>query len=210
MTRIFFIERALRQIYGGQPSDDATISKNLVNSWLEDATAVAAKVNYTESIKIDGIAYTNGSFYTTYKSLTVTKDEQFLYKVQLPHTPVGLGTDEGVSTCIFSDGTKNSYPLIWMTQNQKAIHRGMRSIPNKILGYSEGQYVYAESTINLAQYTAKVCMVSAGDSTDLNSALNVPQDYFPAMVEYIKQQLVFERMQPVDVQSDGLDAIKTT
>ena len=53
-------------------------------------------------------------------------------------------------------------------------------------------------------------MVSAGDSTDLNSTLNVPQDYFPAMVEYIKQQLVFERMQPVDVQSDGLDAIKTT
>lgn len=51
-------------------------------------------------------------------------------------------------------------------------------------------------------------MISAGDSTDLNSELNVPSDYFPVMVEYIKQQLMFERSVPVDGANDGRDAIK--
>jgi hypothetical protein len=38
----------------------------------------------------------------------------------------------------------------------------------------------------------------------------VPADYYPAMVEYLKAQLMFEKSQPVDVQRDGMDAIKTT
>ena len=66
------------------------------------------------------------------------------------------------------------------------------------------------STLLLNQYTFNVTMVSGGDSTDLNSTLNVPSDYWPIMVEYIKQQLVFERNQPVDVSNDGSDQIKTT
>lgn len=210
MTRLFFIQRTLRQIYGGEPSDDATITVNLVNGWLSDAIGIAAKTNYTDSIKIDGIAYINGSFYTTYKGLAITKDDTFLYKVTLPDIPFGLGMDEGISTCVFTDGVQIAQPVIWITQNQKALHRNMRPIPNRILAYSEGKFIYAESTILLTQYTSNVCMVSGGDSTDLNSTLNVPADYYPVMVDYIKQQLLFERMQPVDVQNDGLDAEKTT
>ena len=53
-------------------------------------------------------------------------------------------------------------------------------------------------------------MISGGDSTDLDSTLNVPSDYLPVMNEYIKNQLVFERQMPLDVQNDGVDAIKTT
>lgn len=210
MTRRFFIERTLRQIYNGQPSDDATITPNLVNTWLNDGIGIAAKTNYTDSIKIDGIAYINDSFYTTYKNLAVSKDEMFLWKVTLPHIPIGLGNNEGVSTCVFTDGNQNSYPLIKMTQFQKAYYRSMRPIPNKILGYLEGEFIYAISTIQLSSYTAKACMISGGDSTNLDSTLNVPDDYLPVIVEYIKQQLGFERVQPVDVSNDGLDAIKTT
>jgi len=37
MTRYAFIERILRQIYNGQPSDDSSITYNQVNQWLNDA-----------------------------------------------------------------------------------------------------------------------------------------------------------------------------
>lgn len=212
MQRRAFIEMIRRQIYNGLPSDDATITVGLVNVWLDQAIAVAAKTNYTDSLKLDGIAYINNSFYTTFKTLSVTEDDQFLWRITLPQIPVGIGYNEGVSTLIFkdSDSAQLSYPVIWLTQNQVGYQRGMRAIPNKILAYSQGEYIYVMSTLLLSEYTANVTMVSGGLSSNLDSTLNVPSDYLPVIVEYIKQQLAFEHAQPVDVQNDGLDAIKTT
>jgi len=209
MKRITFIERVRRQIYNGQPSSDATITVGLVNNYLDDAIAVAAKTNYTDSIKLDGIAYINGSFYTTYKGLTVSADEQFLYKITLPHLPFGIGQEEGVSTLKFKgNDSEISQPIIWLTQNQKSYAQDMRPIPNKLLGYSEGQDVFVMSTIMLTQYTAMVTMVSGGDSTNLNSTLNVPADYFPIMDEFLKQQLMAERLVPQDTTNEGSDQPK--
>lgn len=68
MTRRVWIERCLRQIYGGQPSDDSTITVNLVNVWLSTGIGLAAKANYKDNISIDGIGYINNSFYTKLKS----------------------------------------------------------------------------------------------------------------------------------------------
>lgn len=210
MTRRFFIQRTLRQIYGGEPADDATITTNLVNGWLNDAIGVAAKTNYTDALKLDGIAYVNGGFYTTYKNLTVVAGEQFLYKITIPHIPFGIGQNEGVSTLVFKDNSSRqiSQSVIWLTQAQKAFFNNMRPIPNKMSGYQEGEFIYVKSTLILTPYTAQVCMISGGDATDLNSTLNVPSDYFPVMVEYIKQQLMFERGVSVDDTNDGRDVIK--
>lgn len=209
MDRRTFIERALRQIYNGHPPDDATITVNLVNTWLPDATASAAKASYTDNLKLDGIAYVNGGFYTTFKGLSVSADEFNLWKIELPHIPVGLGSNEGINTAQIKENSTNiSKPLTWINQSQKTFYQNMRPIPNKVLAYSEGKFIYVISTILLNQYTASVTMVSGGDDTDLDSELNVPPDYFPLMVEYIKQQLLFEKMQAVDNVNDGLDSIK--
>ena len=78
------------------------------------------------------------------------------------------------------------------------------------MAYSEGEFVYVISDIPLNQYTAQVTMVSGGDSTDLDSTLNVPPDYFPVMMQYLQQQLLLEKNQPKDVTNDGLDAQTTT
>ena len=209
MTRSIFIERVLRQIYNGPVSDDATITVNLVNVWLDDAIALAAKQNYKDNYQIDGISYVNNGFYTTFKGLAFEADEQFLWKVTLPQIPVGIGANEGISTFIVKyDNINTSFPVIWIDQNQKTYYQSMRPIPNKIIAYSEGENLFLISTLLMDLYTAQVTMISGGDSSDLDSELNVPPDYFPVMVEYIKQQLMFERMQPLDNESDGQDAIK--
>jgi hypothetical protein len=206
MTRLEFIERHLRQIYGGFPTDDAQITNNLVNSWLNDAIAAAAKQNQKDNIALDGISYINNSFYTTYKGLAVVQDENFLFKVTLPQIPMGVGYSEGVSTLQFKDSSNSvSHPCVPLSQNQKTFYQGLKPIPNKVLFYTEGNFIYAISTLPLYDYTATVGMISGGDSTSLTSTLNVPPDYFPIMVEYLKQQLVFERMQPQDSTNDGVD-----
>lgn len=211
LTRSQYIEQIRRLIYGSFPPEDAEITIPLVNQWLNEAIAFAAKTNYTDTLKIDGIAVVNNSFYTTFKNLTVTKDGNFLYKIELPQVPAGIGANEGVSTLKFKNSTNEiSYPIVWLTMNQLASQRGMREIPNKLLGYVEGGNAFVMSTIPLNNYSAIVTMVSGGDSTDLNSTLNVPPDYLPQVTEYLKQQLMFERNVPVDVNNDGIDAISTS
>lgn len=201
------MERNSRQIYGGFAADDSEITFALINSWLGDAIGIAAKQNYIDAIKLDGIGYVNNSFYTKYKNLSVVPDEQFTYKITLPQIPFGIGKNEGIGTLQFIDDKGNvSIPCVPLSENQLTYYKSMRPIPNKILFYSEGTLVYAKTTLLLNQYTASVRMISGGDGTDLDSTLNVPQDYFPTMVEYLAKQLLLERAQPQNIANDGLDA----
>jgi hypothetical protein len=207
MTRNIFIERILRQIYNGQPSDDSSITYNLVNQWLNDAIGLAAKKNYTDGIQMDGIAYVNNSFYTTFKDLTVELGniDNVTYSIDLPQIPVALGKNEGIATLQFVKDKLASQTAIPLSINQVAYIDNLRPIQNKILYWTEGKNIYAKSLIPLTAYTANVRMVSGGDSTDLNSTLIVPDDYVPMIVEYIKGQLAFERSRPIDVSNDGVD-----
>jgi len=207
MTRNIFIERILRQIYNGQPSDDSSITYNLVNQWLNDAIGLAAKKNYTDGIQMDGIAYVNNSFYTTFKDLTVELGniDNVTYSIDLPQIPVALGKNEGIATLQFVKDKLASQTAIPLSMNQVAYIDNLRPIQNKILYWTEGKNIYAKSLIPLTAYTANVRMVSGGDSTDLNSTLIVPDDYVPMIVEYIKGQLAFERSRPIDTSNDGVD-----
>ena len=212
ISRNAYIEMIRRQIYGDQPPAEANITKGLVNRWLNFGIAAAAKQNNKDNIAIDGINYINNSFYTTFKGIALTQDENFLWKLTLPQLPLGIGASEGVSTVMLKDASINqiSYPVVLMSQNQVSFQRGMRSIPNKLLGYSEGNFIYILSTLLLSDYTGSVTMVSGGDGTDLTSTVNVPDDYFPFIIEFMKTQLVFQRQIPQDRTDDGADFVTTT
>ena len=173
MTRNIFIERILRQIYNGQPSDDSSITYNLVNQWLNDAIGLAAKKNYTDGIQMDGIAYVNNSFYTTFKDLAVSLGDidTVTYSIDLPQIPVALGRNEGIATLQFVQDNLASQTAIPLSMNQVAYIDNLRPIQNKILYWTEGKNIYAKSLIPLTAYTANVRMVSGGISTDLNSTL---------------------------------------
>lgn len=206
MTRRQFIERTLRQIYNGQPSDDSNITDNLINFWLSDAIGLAAKQNYKDNFQLEGVGFLNNSFYTTFKGIAIVEDERNLYKATLPQLPLGIGATEGVSKAIFKNSRNElSFPAVLLSENQVAIQRGMRAIPNKILCYPEGLYFYIITPIIMTAYTVSVTMVSGGDATDLDSELNVPADYLPVCVAYIQQQLMLEKKQVPDLANDGRD-----
>src|SRR5688572_30270706 len=102
-SRIALIERILLLVYGDQPADDASITNSLVNEYINTAIGIAAKQNYKEAIQLDGIGYVNNSFYSTYKGIVVTKDEKYRWKLTLPHLPMGIGRNEGVSALRFKN-----------------------------------------------------------------------------------------------------------
>lgn len=211
MTVKNFIELFRRQIYNGQPSDDATITVGLVKTWLPQAAAFAAKSNYKENVALDGIGYVNNSFYSKFSGISISSQGNFIWRITLPQIPLGIGANEGISTIELVDSSNGQVtrPFIPMTERQKTFYQSMRPIQNKVLYYYEGKYLYAISTLILSAYTANVVMVSGGDFA-LTSDLNVPDDYIAPMFQYLQQQLLLEKAQPVDDTNDGLDATKTT
>jgi hypothetical protein len=205
MTRYALIERILRQIYNGQPSDDSNITYNLVNQWLNDAIGLAAKKNYTDNIQMDGIAYINNSFYTSFNGLDISNVTPTTYKINLPMIPYALGNDEGIATLQFVASGKESQTAIPLSINQVGYQEQLRPIQNKLLYWIEGKNVFIKTSILLSTYKANLRMVSGGDSTDLTSTLIVPDDYIPFIIEYIKGQLAFEKSRPIDTSNDGVD-----
>lgn len=205
ISRYELAERIQRVIYNGLPTDDATITIPVINLWINDGLAAAAKKNYAESLQIEGVAYINNSFYTTYKGLTITPDESQIWKFTLPQIPLGLGRNEGISTVQFKADGKVSFTAIPLSQNQVGYADTLRAVPNKIFYWNEGQTVYVKSAIQMNNYTATVRMVSGGNSSDLDSVLNIPDDYVADVIGYVVKLLMTERSQPIDTTNDGLD-----
>ena len=81
----------------------------------------------------------------------------------------------------------------------------MRPIPNVILFYPEGTFLYALSTIILSNYTATVGMISGGNDLDLSSTLNVPDDFISIITDYCAKMLIMQRNMPQDQTADGVD-----
>jgi hypothetical protein len=191
MTRQALIEQILRQVYGTQPSDDASITPNLVNQMINQGIGLMVKQNYKDAIQLDG-------------------DENFTWKVTLPQVPIGIGKNEGISTLQFkSSNGEISKPVVWLSQDQVTYFQSLQQPVSKILAYQQGEFVYIYSTLLLNQYTATVTIVSGGNSSNLSSTLTVPDDYIPGIVEYVVKSLSQARLQIQDAANDGSDAIRT-
>ena len=210
MIRQQLIEQILRQVYGNQPTDDASITPNLVNQMINQGIGLMVKQNYKDSVQIDGIGYINNSFYTTFKGIVISPDEQFLWKLTLPQVPFAIGKNEGISTLQFKNSQGElSRPAVWLSQDQVTYFQSLQQPPNKTLAYQQENHVYVLSTIALSQYTANVTIISGGNSADLTSNLNVPDDYVPGIVDYVVKSLMASRNQIQDNVNDGTDAIRS-
>jgi hypothetical protein len=208
-TRYQIIEQILRHTYGEMPNDDSNITTNLVNQWVNEGIGLAVKQHYKDNLQIDGINYINNSFYTTFKNLIITKDQDFIYVLTLPQIPFALGKNDGINTVQFVNTSTGSVSVtgIIINQNQVSYFQQMQMINNKIICWPEGQFLFCYTTLPLDSYKANVRMVSGGDSTNVNSTLNVPDDYVSVIVEYVSKMLMQERTAPKDFQSDGRDII---
>lgn len=205
MTRQFFVERELREVYNGYIPDSATITYNLANSYLSDAIAAATKEHYKESLKFENISFINNSFYTTYRGLTLSKGDEFGYwTATLPEIPLALGKNEAIENVRLYDKSMISQPLVMLGINQINQYEKLPK-PLGIATWNEGsKQIFNSPQLLLVGYTMAVRMVSGGN-TDLSSEINVPNEWFPFLVEYVNTQLMRERAQAKVTTNEGTD-----
>jgi hypothetical protein len=206
MTRRTLIEQIRRLYYGGTPSDDATLTENEVNIYINQAIAYVAKVNYTDAIKLDGVETVSDEFYATFKNLAITKDNDTgYYSTTLPHPPLGLSRGYGISTVTFPviNGALAKAPTPISPRELEFIDQ-VKSPPSKVFYWAEGNKLWFKSYQNLVGKFAIVRMVSA-ENSDLTGELNVPAEYISDMINWILNQLKVRKGMPEDTTNDGLD-----
>ena len=206
-TRYNFIEKILREVYGDMPSDDSVITFNLVNVWLNEGIGLSIKKNQQENIQLEGVSFVNNSFYTTFKGLSIVNDDTFIYKVEIPEIPSGVGKNEGVASLNLTSVSQIAPDAVPLSANQVGYVNGMRTLPNKVLYWSEGKFLYIKSVTDLSNFKARVRMISGGDASDLDSVLNVPAEYLPLITEYIVKNLMMSRQGQQDKTNDGVDNV---
>ena len=204
MLRKTLIEQISRLVHNGLPSDDTDITEDLINLYVNQGVAIAAKNNYKEAIQVDGIGYVNNSFYTTFKGISVTADEENLWTLPLPQVPIAIGRNEGVARLLFKNTRDNiSFDAIPLAANQLGFIRSMRTIPGKILYYTEGGDAKVLTAFNMTEFKASVTMISGGDSSNMSSPLNISDDMIPVVIDYVSKLLIMELKMNRDNINDG-------
>lgn len=205
MTRRVLIEQIRRLYYGGTPSDDSNLTEKEVNQYINQAIAYIARVNYTDSVKIDGIENVSDVFYSTFKNLSILKDNDTgYYYTTLPQPPVGLSRGYGISTVTFPVNTGLAKAPIPVSVREVEYIDKVDLPPSKIFYWAEGDKLWFKSYINLIGKNAIVRMISS-ENSDLTSQLNVPAEYISDMINWIMDQLKFRKQMPEDTSNDGID-----
>lgn len=205
MTRKVLIEQIRRMLYGGVPNDDASISEKEINVYINQALAYMAKVNYTDSIKLDGIESVSDVFYLTFKNLPVLKDtDTGYYYATLPQVPVGLARGYGISTVTFPTSTGLAKSPIPISVRELDYIDNLKQPPSKIFYWPEGKKLWFKSYTNLIGKNAIVRMVSTESGT-LDDELNLPQEYITDIINLVLNQLKIRKGSPEDIVNDGVD-----
>lgn len=199
MTRNELIAQIRRMYYGGLPSEEASLRPLEVNQYINEAIAYIAKINYTDSIKLDGVETVSDAFYTTFKNLAITKDtDTGYYSTTLPHPPLGLSRGYGISSVTFpvSSGSLAKAPTPISPREIEYIEQ-IKTPPSKVFYWAEGDKLWFKSYTNLVGKFAIVRMISQ-ENTDLNAELNVPGEYIPDMINWIMSQLNIRKQMSED------------
>lgn len=205
MTRKVLIEQIRRIFYGGVPNDDASLSEKEVNTYINEAIAYMAKVNYTDAIKLDGIETVADSFYATFKNLAITKDNDTgYYSLDLPQVPLGLARGYGISTVTFPTSTGLAKSPIPISVRELDYIDQLKQPPSKIFYWAEGKKLWFKSYTNLVGRFAIVRMVST-ETSDLDAEINVPQEYITDIINMVINQLKIRKGTPEDNVNDGVD-----
>ena len=207
MTRKVLIEQIRRMLYGGVPTDDANITEKEINLYINEALAYMAKVNYTDSIKLDGIETVSDVFYLTFKNLAITRDTDTGYfSLDLPQVPLGLARGYGISTVTFPTATGLAKSPIPISVRELDYMDNLKQPPSKIFYWPEGKKLWFKSYTNLIGKLAIVRMVST-ENSDMDAELNVPQEYITDIINLVMGQLRPRKATPQDSTNDGLDKL---
>lgn len=178
------------EVYGGQPTNDASISLNLILRKLNDKTAAYALKSASINYQVDGYFQSDDIFRTTYTNLQLTQDQYTGVKyTALPVQPVSLPRSRSFEVFPLAQrgGAQNS--LFKMISRDEVTY--VRSLPGlkKVYCFEDsGNMNFVDNNGILAYVTAVNISIVTGGMNNLSDYLNLPGD----MIDAIKREIIGE------------------
>lgn len=193
-------ERYLIKFSGGMMSDDVKIDERFFIHEINKAIAFIAKGSMLENSQLDGIAYANDQFITTYRNIPILFDEavsEFKYSV-LPDIPIGLVKGRGLVMVIPPLGTENSLKPVSLREVPMLFHQPL--IPRVTFYWIEGGVISYWPSPSFGKVATK--MISSG-TADIDAPLAIPPESILQIDEIVtKSMAILFQIQPDNI-NDG-------
>jgi hypothetical protein len=200
------IDRCLRAFYGDYPSEEATLTPNLVLLYINDAVALAISKKMQENYVVTGIQSVPDGFVSTFKISSFTKDDNTgYYSASLPHPPMGFAENSSVSGAYFATVKGQSKPILEVKQNEVDYFRFMPHPKNAAYYWIEGNLIYVYVNTNLPVGASIYIRMASHITSSLDAPMNVPPDMVDFVFQTVMQRLLVQKNIVNDNVLDGKD-----
>lgn len=198
-------EQIRTTFYGGQPSDDASLSLRYFAEMIAQEVALEAKMDAFQNSNAGETTYANDQFISVFNSLSIanTNDEKFTL---LPMTPAGLPKNqEIVSVRITGNNCIDCIPM----GAKDDFAQGLIGLPKGFVFYKveNGRIVYVTKN-PLIGGTVTIKMIGAVSATGniLDAVLNVPKSNEMAIIDRILARVRPTKGIPQDILNDAVSS----
>lgn len=201
-TRQQLIDRILRYYYDGIPDDQAEISTNEVDLYINDAIATVINKQAMDDYNITGIMSVPEGYITTYTIPTPSlSDQTGFYSSTLPHPPLGLPGECGVVGVFFGGGWGQSKPVLHVKPQEVDYFAFMPMPPQAAYYWVENSTINFWCNTDLTHISDTIYIRMASNvQSDNNAVLNVPPD----AVELIFQDVIGKLLPRKNIKPDNI------
>lgn len=206
-TRQQLIDRILRAYYNGIPTDDAEISNNEVDLYINDSITSVMNRQILEDYNISGIMSIPDGYITTYQLQSPAYDSNTgNYYTTIPHPPMGVPGTAGILGVYFSGGLGQSKPVLYIKPSEMDYFQFMPKPPQAAFYWVEGNKIYFWCRTDLSQSPDLINIRMATNvQSGVNDVLSVPPDAVEQIFSLTLQKLLARKGVIQDVTNDGLD-----
>lgn len=206
-TRQQLIDRILRAYYNGIPTDDAELTNNEVDLYINDAITAVMNRQMMDDYNITGILSVPDGYITTYQLQAPVYDSNTgNYHTTIPHPPMGIPGTAGILGVYFSGGLGQSQPVLYIRPSEMDYFQFMPKPPQAAFYWIEGNEIYFWCRTDLSQSPDKVNIRMATNvQSGVNDILSVPPDAVDQIFSLTLQKLMARKGVMQDVTNDGID-----
>lgn len=203
-------EKILTTFYRGTRSDDSNYTLRHIAQLISEEMAFFARQNAFENSNAGETTYSNDTFITTFKNITILTDADLLTKyIPLPSLPTALPNNQEVQkvwpVIPNTHNGPSNVQIIPMSNRSKFAQDLLPPLKGFQLYYIEGVNLVFDNPTKVRFTAVNINMIGAMPNGELLDApLTLPKNYESALSQKVIARLLQTSNRPKDVLNDSV------
>lgn len=207
-TKKMMVERLQRHVANNFPSDDSSLTDNLVLLYIDQALAANIVGQVFGLAKLEGNIAMPEAYVSTWNISDLAQNPNTGdWYGTLPQPPISLPLGVSVTDIYFAQTAYGKAQPVFMIKNKRVSLRRFMPLPSGVRAWIEGQTIFlvAHDGSSLQGQNLYVKMAKSR-TTDVNEPMLLPDDAIDAIFNSVVKQIVQRFAMPEDTIKDVLPA----